>query len=61
MDVREWCPSFFIYNEICKIAGPQPVPGTGPRPDLSAHLTHSSSLSECAEVFQKFEMVWLWG
>lgn len=23
MDVREWCPSFFIYNEICKIAGPQ--------------------------------------
>lgn len=52
---------FSICNEICKIAGPQPMPGSGPQPDGVAHLTYSSSRNQCVEIFQKVETVWLWG
>lgn len=46
MEVREWCPSLSICNEICKIARSQPVSGSGSGPGLPAHLTHGSPSSE---------------
>lgn len=57
---QEVLSPFSICNEICKITGPQPMSESGPGPNRIAHLTHSSSWSECVEIFQKFETVWLW-